>query len=627
MKLFGVLGWLKRRSYLKSLFLSLVMIGSLRNVSASEVTLAWDASTDPTVTGYNIYCGGASRVYTNIVDAGNATSVTISNLVPTATYYFAATTYNLAGLESDYSLEASYTVPLATNTFNPQPTLDPIGNVVMNENGGVQTVDLTGISSGAANQTQTLTVTAFSSDPSIVPNPAVNYSSPNPAGTLTFAPVPNASGAVVMTVMVDNGGTVSNTVLRSFTVTVNSLNNPPTLDPLSGLVLLENSGSQTVNLTGISSGATNEFQTLTITATSSNPSLIPNPSVSYTSPNPAGTLRFTPVTNSFGSAQITVTVNDGQPTNNITTRSFTVTVNQTSPITGTLTNSFIAPNTAFRLQLLSPYGNGDKVSYALGTGAPAGVKVVTHHGASYLTWTPTTAQALTTNLITIVLTDNTNPSLNTNETALITVLDYLGLTVGNTSVQAGQSGMVPIYLSCSSGVTNLSFTMDWPTTRFLNPSLFISVPGVANSSVQTQSTNLLISLQTAAGIVLQKSNLIAQLSFQTVPNQSSAFVSLTVRNLSASKPDSTPYVNYIPGAGQVAVVSTKPLLSAGLDINANRTLTAFGNVGATYQIQSSTTPAVPNSWKSVVSYTQTNISQSVPVDPSNPLIFYRLLIQ
>jgi len=86
-------------------------------------------------------------------------------------------------------------------------------------------------------------------------------------------------------------------------------------------------------------------------------------------------------------------------------------------------------------------------------------------------------------------------------------------------------------------------------------------------------------------------------------------------------------VNYIPGAGEVAVVSTKPLLASGLDINANRTLTAFGNVGTTYQIQSSTSPAVLNSWKPVASYTQTNISQSLPVDPNNPQIYYRLLVQ
>ena len=38
--------------------------------------------------------------------------MTISGLVPGATYYFAATTYNAAGLESPFSSEVSYLVPL-----------------------------------------------------------------------------------------------------------------------------------------------------------------------------------------------------------------------------------------------------------------------------------------------------------------------------------------------------------------------------------------------------------------------------------------------------------------------------------------------------------------------------------
>jgi hypothetical protein len=527
-------------------------------------------------------------------------------------------------LESDYSSEAVYTVP--QTILNYQPTLDPIGNVTVNENTGPQTVDLTGISSGSPTEHQTLTVTAFSSDPKTVPNPTITYTSPNPNALLTFTPAPNAAGVVTMTVMVDDGGTVSNTIIRNFTITVNPLNNPPTLDPLNNLTIAENSGGHTVNLSGISSGAANEIQTLTVTAASSNPGLIPNPTVTYTSPNATGTLTFTPVTNAFGSVQITVTVDDGQPLNNTITRSFAVTVNQTTSAPATVTNAVIVPNTAFRMPLVSPYNNSDKISYSLGSGAPAGAKIATHHGASYLAWSPTTAQALTTNLITVVLTDSTNPNLSTNEFVLLTVLDYLSLTMGSTSVPAGQNATVPIYLSSSSGVTNLAFTVDWPSARFTNPSLFISVSGVASSSVQPQGTNLLFNIQTAAGQVLQKSNLIAHLNFQTVAGQSSAFVYLPVRNVSAAKPDSTPYMNYMPTAGQVAVVSTKPLLAAYFDSNTNRVLTAYGNVGATYQLQSSSDPALPSTWVPLSTYAQTNISQNLPVDASNPFIFYRLLV-
>ena len=78
--------------------------------------LAWNASTDPNVAGYNIYYGGASGVYTNEISAGNATNVTISGLVPGTTYYFAATTYDAVGMESPFSSEVSYLVPLNAPT-------------------------------------------------------------------------------------------------------------------------------------------------------------------------------------------------------------------------------------------------------------------------------------------------------------------------------------------------------------------------------------------------------------------------------------------------------------------------------------------------------------------------------
>jgi len=78
----------------------------------SAVTLAWTPNADPTITGCNLYYGVASHSYTNMVNPGTATSVTLSGLVEGATYFFAATSYNILGMESDFSNEASYTVPV-----------------------------------------------------------------------------------------------------------------------------------------------------------------------------------------------------------------------------------------------------------------------------------------------------------------------------------------------------------------------------------------------------------------------------------------------------------------------------------------------------------------------------------
>jgi hypothetical protein len=81
------------------------------------VILAWNQSTDTNIAGYNIYYGGASGTYTNEICAGNSTNTTVMGLVQGTTYYFVATCYSASGLESPFSTEVSYTVPIVAPTF------------------------------------------------------------------------------------------------------------------------------------------------------------------------------------------------------------------------------------------------------------------------------------------------------------------------------------------------------------------------------------------------------------------------------------------------------------------------------------------------------------------------------
>ena len=189
----------------------------ISSFASQNVVLTWNQSSDPIVAGYNIYYGGASGVYTNVIDAGTSTSVTISNLVEETTYYFALTTYTAAGAASAFSGEVSYTVPVPANK---PPKLNPVNNLTVNANSGVQTVNLTGISSGSPGGNQILTVTAISSDTNLVSNPTVNYISTNGSAVLTFSPTGNTNGSATITVTVDNGGASNNIIARSFVVAV-----------------------------------------------------------------------------------------------------------------------------------------------------------------------------------------------------------------------------------------------------------------------------------------------------------------------------------------------------------------------------------------------------------------------
>src|SRR5262249_21969870 len=146
------------------------------------------------------------------------------------------------------------TFVVTVNSVNQHPTLSPPADVTINENAALQTVNLGGIGSGAANENHALTDTASSSNPGLIPNTAESYTSPNSTGSLSFTPVPNAFGSATITVTINDGGTSNNIVTQSFLVTVNPVNQPPTLSPLANLTINENAGLQTVNLSGIGSG-------------------------------------------------------------------------------------------------------------------------------------------------------------------------------------------------------------------------------------------------------------------------------------------------------------------------------------------------------------------------------------
>jgi hypothetical protein len=272
-----------------------------RTLAAANVTLAWDPSSDEPA-AYRIYFGVASGAYTSFVEvAAPATTVTISNLLDNATYYFAATALDPSRVESDFSNE---TVRAATTSGLIAPALS------------LTTLEDTPLS---------VTLSA----PSVIPlsygivTPPTNGRLTGTAPNLVYTPNLDFFGKDQFTYKISNGlVTVSGVV----TVNVTAANDAPTLDTIPNVVVAKNSGARNIALSGITSGSANEIQTLTISAASSDTTLIPTPAVSYSSPNATGTLNLKPAVNRSGTATISVTVRDGSAANGVITRSFMVTV-------------------------------------------------------------------------------------------------------------------------------------------------------------------------------------------------------------------------------------------------------------------------------------------------------------
>jgi large repetitive protein len=157
-------------------------------------------------------------------------------------------------------------------------------------------------------------------------------------------PISNADHKVIFVPATDgNGGAYTSftftvndgrvdAAAASVTVDITAINEAPTLDLIPDPPAInEDAGPQAVSLSGIGAGPANESsQNLLITATSDNPALIPDPTVTHNSPDTTGSLSFTPSANANGSATIIVHVADDGGTANggidFLDRTFTVNV-------------------------------------------------------------------------------------------------------------------------------------------------------------------------------------------------------------------------------------------------------------------------------------------------------------
>lgn len=202
---------------------------------------------------------------------------------------------------------ASDTFALVVSSINDAPTLDALPDLSLDEDAPPRTISLTGIGAGAANENQTLAVQASSSNPGLFADLSIAYTSPSPTGTLTFSPAPNASGAAIVTVTVDDGQTLNHATSRAFLVTVNAVNDLPSISDVGDVVAPANLPVDTAFTIGDIETAAND---LVVRGTSSNPQLVPDSNIIISASGSSRIVRLTPRVNESGTALITLTVSD-----------------------------------------------------------------------------------------------------------------------------------------------------------------------------------------------------------------------------------------------------------------------------------------------------------------------------
>ena len=141
---------------------------------------------------------------------------------------------------------------------------------------------------------------------------------------LELHPTPDAFGAVNLKLKVEDPEGASSE--ESFRLTIRPVNDIPTLNPISDVVINPGEIVTNILLTGVSDGSQWEDQTLSFSIEISDASIISEAVIDYVQGASDGLLKLTTIQGADGNAEISVTLSDGQGANHSVTESFQTTL-------------------------------------------------------------------------------------------------------------------------------------------------------------------------------------------------------------------------------------------------------------------------------------------------------------
>ena len=323
---------------------------------------------------------------------------------------------------------------------------------------------------------------------------------------------------------------------------------------------------------------------------------------------------------------ITVIVSDNGFPSLSATQSFNVTVLKTNHPPVFLPASNYLAQVLIPLRVTNVVTDPDiptnHITFGLMGAAPKGTRINKFTGL--VIWTPSRAQARSTNSISVVATDNGLPALSATNTFQVMVEDYLELSLGRLVIRAGQTGSVLITVTNTTGVTNLSSSLLVPTERLADLSIIGLAAGLQSGTVAAESPGISqLNFSTSNGQILQPGQLLAQLNFTAISTQS-AFVPLIISNVISIQSNGVPVARTLAEAGRVVVIANEPLVEPLFSTN-QPMLVLYGQPGWTNVVQATTDPSGrSSSWQNVWEGTLTNLSEVIqPAVPINRMLFFR----
>lgn len=376
--------------------------------------------------------------------------------------------------DGDPVQSASNTFTVTVTEVNTAPSMALITNrtVIVGE-----PITFTVTGSDADLPAQTLTFTLLPGAPEGATITANGFFSWTPTGS-------QAPSTNVIRVKLTDDGTPPMSKTNTFTVVVNQVNGPPTIDPITNPVVNEGSLLR-FNITA--SDTNRPPQQLIFSLGAGAPvgaSLTTNGVFSWTPTEAQG-----PGAYAIG---VQVTDNGAPPLSGVA--GFTVTVNEvnTAPVldpmgdtTALLGTPVIRAFAATDADLPS-----QSLTFSLEPGAPAGATI---SPAGLFTWTPTGSQAVGTNVMGVIVTDSGVPSLTATQSFTVVVRATLSVEVGDIFV-ADYGGNEVLKINPQSGAIQSVGAFDAPTDVALASDGNLYIAEVFGTVRRLNLTNQTVSL-------------------------------------------------------------------------------------------------------------------------------------
>jgi hypothetical protein len=227
---------------------------------------------------------------------------------------------------------------LTVNAVNDAPAISGIADQTIDEDTATGAIPFT--ISDLETPAGSLVVSASSSNPGLIPATGILLAGSDSNRTIALTPAPNQFGSTTITLSVSDGDLTS---ITSFLLTVNSVNDAPVISAIANQTIDEDAATGAIPFT------INDVETpagsLVVSASSSNPGLIPATGILLAGSDSNWTVALTPALNHVGTATITLSVNDGDLTSST---SFLLTVDQRNhaPVVSAIADQTIEENTS-----------------------------------------------------------------------------------------------------------------------------------------------------------------------------------------------------------------------------------------------------------------------------------------